>query len=249
MDSKELKILEARISDSIHKANDRKVPGFVGFLSASGALLAVETAKRERAKYMLFGGYEGAERVYFGAFPDWCEPEVHHFPIVKLRIKNRSDKKLTHRDVLGAFMSAGIERDTVGDILTNGKDPVAFVSEGIVGHITAFVDKIASAGVEIVRDDTDYLPVSLNFEELSGTVASLRLDCIVAELSNCSRNRSAELIESGLVSVNGLEATKITREICDRDIVTIRRVGKFVIDDTNSVTKKGRVALKYRKYV
>ena len=249
MDSKELKILEARISDSIYKANDRNVPGFVGFLSASGTLLAVETAKREKAKYMLFGGYDGAERVFFGAFPDWCEPEGHYFPIVKLRIKNRSDKVLAHRDVLGAFMSAGIERDTIGDILTNGKDLVAFVFEGIAGHIVAFVDKIASAGVEIVRDDTDYLPVSLNFEEMSGTVASLRLDCVVAELSNCSRNRSTELIEGGLVSVNGIEAVKLTREICDGDTVTIRRVGKFIIDDTNSVTKKGRVALKYRKYV
>lgn len=249
MDSKELKILEARISDGIHKANGRNVPGFVGFLDASGALSAVEAAKREKAKYMLFGGYDGAERVYFGAFPDWCEPDGHYFPIVKLRIKNRSDKALTHRDVLGAFMSAGIERDTVGDILTSGKDPVVFVSEGIAEHIIAFVDKIASAGVEIVRDETDYLPVCLNFEELSGTVASLRLDCIVAELSNCSRNRSTELIESGLVSVNGLEAVKLTREICDGDTVTIRRVGKFIIDDTNLVTKKGRVALKYRKYV
>lgn len=249
MDSKELKILEARISDSIYKANDRNAPGFVGFLSASGTLLAVETAKREKAKYMLFGGYDGAERVFFGAFPDWCEPEGHYFPIVKLRIKNRSDKVLTHRDVLGAFMSAGIERDTIGDILTNGKDLVAFVFEGIAGHIIAFVDKIASAGVEIVRDDTDYLPVPLNFEEMSGTVASLRLDCVVAELSNCSRNRSTELIEGGLVSVNGIEAVKLTREICDGDTVTIRRVGKFIIDDTNSVTKKGRVALKYRKYV
>lgn len=249
MDSKELKILEARISDSIRQAFERSVPGFVGFLDASGALSAVEIAKREKAKFTLFGGYDDAERVFFGAFPDWCEIEEHYFPIVKLRIKNRSDKALTHRDVLGALMSAGIERDTVGDILTSGKDPVVFVSEGIAEHVIASVDKIASAGVEITRDETDYLPVSTSFEELSGTVASLRLDCVVAELSNCSRNRSTELIESGMVAVNGLEAIKLTREIRDGDTVTVRRVGKFIIDDTNSITKKGRVALKFRKYI
>ncbi len=249
MDQKERSFLEARIVDSIRQADNRNVPKFVGFLDASGASAAVVLAKREKARYMLFGGYTDAERVYFGAFPDWGEPNGEDFPIAKLRIINRSDRKLTHRDVLGALMSAGVERDTVGDILLNDKDPVVFVSKGVAGHIMAHVDKIASAGVEIVLDQSDHLPVSVGFEELSGTVASLRLDCVVAEISNCSRNRSTELVESGMVAVNGLEVLKITAEIRDGDTVTVRRVGKFVIDDTSKITKKGRIALKYRKYI
>ncbi len=249
MNSKERSFLEARIVDCIRQCNDRNVPKFIGFLDASGASVATALAKSEGARFMLFGGFEGAERVYFGVFPDWCEPTDEDFPIVKLRICNRSDRALTHRDVLGALMSAGIERDTVGDILTSGKDPVIFVAEGIAGHIVAHVDRIAAAGVEIIRDESDYLPSSQGFEERSGTVASLRLDCVVGELSNCSRNRSAELIQGGLVSVNGLEAVKLTSEIKDGDTVTIRRVGRFVIDDTGHITKKGRIALKYRKYI
>ncbi len=249
MDPKELKILEARIVDSIRQADNRNAPRFVGFLDASGALSATNIAEHEKAKFVLFGGFDGAERVFFGVFPEWCEPDEGEFPIAKLRIRNRSDRALSHRDVLGALMSAGIERDTVGDILCNGQDPVVFVSQGVAPHIIGFVDKIASAGVEIVRDESDYLPVSDSFEELSGTVASLRLDCVVAEIANCSRNRSAELIEGGLVAVNGLEVTKITSEIGNGDTVTVRRVGKFVIDDTGKVTKKGRIALKYRKYI
>lgn len=249
MDQKELQFLEARIVDSIRQCDNRNVPRFVGFLDATGASAAVTLAKREKARFMLFGGYQQAERAYFGVFPDWCEPDGAEFPIVKLRIVNRSDRELTHRDVLGALMSAGIERDTVGDILTSGKDPIVFVSEGVASHIEAHVDKIASAGVEIVRDTSDYLPISVGLEECSGTVASLRLDCVVAEISNCSRNRSVELIEGGLVAVNGLEALKITMEIRDGDTITVRRVGKFIIDDTSKLTKKGRIALKYRKYI
>ncbi len=249
MDNKERSVRDARIADCIRQCRERSVPKFLGFLDASGAASAVEISKRENAKYMLFGGYDDAERVYFGVFPEWCEPEEKQFPIVRLKIKNKSQRTLTHRDVLGALMSAGIERDTVGDILASGGDPVIFVAESVAPHIAAHIDRIASAGVEIVRDDGEDLPQSNGFEELTGTVASLRLDCVVAEMANCSRSKACELINGGLVAVNGLEAVKITAEIKSGDKITVRRVGKFVVDCADRVTKKGRIAFEYRKYI
>ena len=249
MDQKERSVVEARLFDCVRQCRDRNIPKFVGFLDASGAARAVTVSRSENAKTMLFGGYSEAERVFFGAFPDWCEPNGEDFPIVKLRVCNKSGRILSHRDVLGALMSAGIERDAVGDILTGQGDSAVFVFEGIAAHIESHVDKIASAGVEIVRDNTDFLPSGGGFLQLTGTVASLRLDCIVAEIANCSRSKASELIVSGQVAVNGLEVNKITAEIKNGDIVTVRKVGKFVIDNTDRITKKGRIAFEYRKYI
>ena len=110
MDAKERRFLEARINEALNIAETRGVPKFVGFLDLAGITVAGETASRSSVKYMLYGGYPEAERVCFGAFPDWCEPEPQMFPITRLRICNKSTVKLSHRDVLGALMSAGIER-------------------------------------------------------------------------------------------------------------------------------------------
>lgn len=249
MDAKERRFLEARINEALNIAETRGVPKFVGFLDLAGITVAGETASRSSVKYMLYGGYPEAERVCFGAFPDWCEPEPQMFPITRLRICNKSTVKLSHRDVLGALMSAGIERDTVGDILIGDGDPVVFTLPAVAEHIKAHIIKIASAGVEIVEDNETAASVSKRFEEKSGTVASMRLDCVVSEIADCSRGKAVELIESGMVSVGGLEVLKITAEVKCCDIISVRRMGKFVIDECSRITKKGRIALLYRKYI
>ncbi len=249
MDSKERQYLEAQLRDAVLLSETRGIPKFVGFLDEGAVTVAEAVAKRLGAKYSLYGGYEEAERVYFGAFPDWCECDGEQFPIVRLKILNKGSEVLTHRDILGALMSAGIERNTVGDILVGDGYSVVFVARTVAEHIKAHIIKIKSSGVEIIEDSKVALPIAHSFEERSGTVASLRLDSVVAELCNCSRSRAVELIESGMVAVCGLEVTKLTAEVKKGNTVTVRRYGKFVIDDCDKVTKKGRIALKYRKYI
>lgn len=249
MDPKEKEYLEARLADAAEQCRTRETPKFVGFLDSAGAAAAVRAASSSGTRFLLFGGYEGAERVYFGAFPDWCEPDGEMFPIAKLKIINKSGRELRHSDFLGALMSLGLERDTVGDILVGKKESFVFVSESVADYIVSQVTKIGSGGVEVSRDSSKVLPESGGFSERSDTVASKRLDCVVASLASCSRGKAAELIESGLVSVGGLEVTKITKEVAEGDVIAVRRVGKFVIDGISDVTKKGRLVLKYKKYI
>ena len=249
MDAKERQFLEAKIHDAVRRCNSQSVPQFVGFLDSAGAGIATSVAIKEKTKFILFGRYKSAERVYFGAFPDWCEPDSSLFPMIRLKIINKSSRELSHRDVLGAFMSAGVERDTIGDILTGDGNTLVFVSSTVAKHLTAHIIKIASAGVEIVEDKETEINIVNRFEELSGTVASMRLDCVVAELCNCSRNKDSVFIESGMVAVGGLEVLKLTFEVSKDDVISVRRAGKFVIDECDRLTKKGRIALKYRKYI
>lgn len=249
MDSKEKEFLASRLTDAINNASKRSVPKFVGFLDASGAAVAQRIAKSNNAKYMLFGGFSNAERVYFGAFPDWCEPKGEMFPIVMLKITNKSDRELKHSDFLGSLMALGLERDTVGDIVVGGKESFVFVSESVAEYIILQVTKIGSSGVEIVKDTTAEISQTFKFSQHSDTVASLRLDCIVASITNVSRGKAVEFIESGIVALNGLEVTKVTKDVVSGDVITIRRKGKFIIDSANDITKKGRIVLKYRKYI
>lgn len=249
MDSKEKEFLEARLFDAVRQCEVRDIPRYVGFLDSAGAAVAVNAADRSKVGYLLFGGYEDAERVCFGVFPDRLEPSCDGFPIVKLKILNKSGAKLRHGDFLGALMALGIERDTVGDILVGEKTSFVFVIESVAEFIVSQLLKIGSCGVEVSVDTTDELPQSAGFAEMSDTVASKRLDCVVAALASCSRGQAAELIDSGLVAVNGLEVTKVTKEVYEKDVIAVRRKGKFAIDEISNVTKKGRLVLKYRKYI
>ncbi len=248
MDSGEKDILTARLKDAVRMSDMRNVPKFVGFLDSSGVALASAVAKNEKARWRLFGGYEDAERVYFGVFPDWCEYDDSAYPIKKLRIINRSSRALEHREVLGTLMSLGIERDTVGDILPDDRDVVLFVSETVAEFIVSQVTKIASCGVDITVDDTDYMPTPKGFTEFSDTVASTRVDAVVSAIANCSRSTALELLSAGFVAVNGLEVQKASKEITEGDTVTVRKKGRFIIDSVSEHSKKGRIILKYRKY-
>ena len=249
MDSGEREYLEARINDSVRRCGLRSVPAFVGFLDASGAALAEKIGRRERAVYKLYGGYDGAERLYFGVFPEWCEPDIGAFPIVRLKITNKSRNEFTHRDVLGTIMSLGLERDTVGDIIVGGRESFVFVSDFVSQYIITQLTKIASCGVEITADSVSEMPAVNRFSEGSDTIASARLDCVAAALGNFSRSSAAEVISAGMVSVNGTETLKPTVEIAGGDIISIRKRGRFIVDAISDRTKKGRIILKYRKYI
>ena len=86
-------------------------------------------------------------------------------------------------------------------------------------------------------------------QQRSGTVASMRLDCVVSELINRPRSEASELIERGMVTVNHLTVTKLTAEPEAGDVITVRGSGKFKIDDESGVSRKGRIILLYSKYI
>lgn len=248
MDKREQEFLRSRIKDAVRQSFTRNALRFVGFLDSSAMAVAENEAKHLNARFTFFGGYEEAERCFFAALPEWSNGEKDLFPVTKLKITNKSDRSLSHRDILGSLMAQGIERDTVGDILTSHPCSVVFVASSVAEHILLSVDKIGNCGVSVEVDASDFLPFAGSFLELSDTVASQRLDCVVASLAKTSRGRAAELIENGLVAVGGIEVLKVTKTVTAGDVISVRRVGKFQIDSINDRSKKDRIILKYRKY-
>jgi len=239
----------ARITDAVKICEQKDSPRFVGFLSAAEAAAAINIGNKLHANYMMFAGFDGGERVCFGAFPSFCTPSEEMFPISAITFSFRESDKLSHRDFLGAFMGLGVERDTIGDILIGTGKAVAFVQKRIAKYILTQIDKVGSAGVKVTEGCDINLPQGGGFENLTDTVASLRLDSVIASLVKCSRTVAAQIIESGLVAINGVPHDKITFGVKNTDKISVRVKGKFVIDDTSDVSKKGRIILKYRKYL
>ena len=160
----------------------------------------------------------------------------------------RAGDKLTHRDFLGSFMALGVERDVIGDILVGEGRCVAFFRQEMAPYFLDNIRKIGRVGVKAEEGAKEPLPVRREFKELSGVVASQRLDCLVAFLCKTSREKAAGLITAGLVMRNHRESLSPSQRTEEGDVLSIRGHGKFQIDRLGPLTSKGRLSVLCRKY-
>ena len=133
MNGDERKLLEARLADCVRLGEKR--PAFLGFLELSERAEAEAYLRRARAEnWCFFGGWEDAERVMLGVFPDYLEADASLFPLLGLTIRFRKQDTLSHRDFLGSFMAQGVVRASVGDILVEAGRAVLFVKTELAPH-------------------------------------------------------------------------------------------------------------------
>ena len=242
----DIKLLTARINDLKQICQKSNSPKFIGFLNTEETAVAVKQFNRAE-KYTFFGGYDSAERVMLGVLPEWCDDPK--FPIAAVTFSYRMCDRLSHRDFLGALMALGITRETVGDILIEDGRAVVFVTSDFSKFVLTQIEKVGNVGVTLSEGYDTPLPQMGKKLECSETVASVRLDCVVAAICNMSRTQASEKITDGLVMVNSVCITKPTLSVRAYDKITIRQKGKFEILSCNEMSKKGRIILKYNKYI
>ena len=86
MNGDERKLLEARLADCVRLGEKR--PAFLGFLELSERAEAEAYLRRARAEnWCFFGGWEDAERVMLGVFPDYLEADASLFPLLGLTVR------------------------------------------------------------------------------------------------------------------------------------------------------------------
>ena len=93
------------------------------------------------------------------------------------------------------------------------------------------------------------MPAAHAFQEIAGTVSSLRLDCVAALLIRESRETTARLIRSGLVTVNSAVEESVSFQLHAGDKISVRGYGKFQISEIGSPTKKDRLHITCQKYI
>ncbi len=243
------KLLAARIGDALRLSELTGSFKTVGFLSESEKAEAQKLALGIGGKFCFFGGFNGAERAVFFALPDWCDNPQELDIISSLTLSFPQSYTLSHRDFLGALMSLGITRQTVGDILVESGRAVVFLLSDIVPTVVYGLSKVGNVGVSVSAGFCEPLPGLSNCTEVSFTVASARLDSVIADLLGTSREKAKLILNDGLVSLNGFTVTKPTRTILVGDRITIRGKGRFDLVSDCGVTKKGRTVLRFNKYI
>ena len=235
--------LSKRIEDLISRAERKNILAHSAFLDAAESAEAALFLRRQSgAAYLFSGGYEDAERQMLFILPDYIEKE-YFTPdeyITAIRVSHTFGE-LTHRDYLGSLMGLGIKRETLGDILVLEGRAYIICTAQISGYIMSNLEKIGRIGVkcEICPLSALEIPEPV-FDEVTGTVASLRADALTSLAFGISRTVAADMIRDGKLSLNHIELLNPAEDISDGDLLSLRGFGRAKLADIGGTSKKGR---------
>ena len=221
---------------------------FTGFLDERLQDLArAQLARLAWQGHLFFGGYPDAERVVLALYLRE-PPAAEQFPVVCLRIGCKNAERLIHRDYLGALMGLGLKREGVGDILPDAEGALVLALPAAARLIET---ELTEVGRERVTVAPAPLPQSAGEpagEPLRISVASLRLDAVLAALLHLSREQAAALIRSEKVLVNHIVRSAPATPLAEGDLLTIRGTGRFRLQELCGQSKKGRSFVSCIKY-
>ncbi len=260
------KLLLSRLSDGLERAERGElVCGH--FLTPSDIALVVEYIRERKMtdRIFFFGGYIAAERKRFFVLPSYlsdfegdnaeklkeCFPEELSAAVQAILVRGSGYRALSHRDYLGSILSLGLERDALGDIvLLDATSAVIFCGEKIADFLLETLEKVANDKVSLSRftADESFVPKRTT-QRITDTVASERLDCIVAALTNLSREKAQTLIRSGDCEVDYLSEERCDLLLTPPTTLTLRGYGKYTLLAFDGETKKGRLRMVAEKYV
>jgi len=187
-----------------------------------------------------WGGYEQAERKRMLLAPYECED---NFEIVTLKGRcHRAQRQLTHRDVLGAMMHLGIERDQFGDLLVHDEEIYLFVRKELQDFVCTSLTKIARYPIRFAVYE-GAVSHENDIAWRASTISRPRLDCIVAACVHASRDKADALIKGKCVKVDHLPLEDC-KFLCNNNCtVSIRGYGRFLVRISDRTSRKGRMVI------
>ena len=242
----EVEQLKKRILELARRAEARGVPVETEFLTPAEQL---ELTRLRPGPFAFDGGFEAAERRCAVLLPwDGCEWESR---VVCLEIAPTGEKfagELSHRDYLGSLMALGLRRETMGDIVVQGKRAYLFCLESVAGYISQQLEQVRRTHVRVGVCDPGCVQPPEAPRESSVTVSSARLDALVAAVYRLSRGEAQRLFERELVLVNSLPPRSPGLAAKEGDVISVRGHGRFVFLAAAGETRKGRTRALVRVY-
>ena len=233
---------EKRFDELARRAAYGREAVFTRFIEASSLDACRHAANVNGVKAFFHGGYPDAERVVCG-FSDSAIDEAE-YPVACVEITwNAKFAKCAHRDILGAVMALGLERDSTGDIIVAGNGKAyLFAHEDIAPYIAS---ALTSAGRTTLKNRVYKGEITVPEPEGSYrriTAASERLDAVIQETYDMSRSEAQRLITSGMVKYDHAEQTHTDFKVKEGAVISVRTRGRFRITSSGGVTRRGRLA-------
>lgn len=259
-EGEEDKLLVSKLLDKIEFVEKRNSVENTDFLDIHQRGILERVLKIVKYKnYMIYGGYENAERTMIILYPEKLETvfENNYFDynnilqVIRIILPNEMRGKYSHRDYLGAVIKVGIKREKVGDIIVSldGADIIA--TKEMASYLTTSLSELtrfSKSNFEMHKiEELNIAPPKT--EIINIIVPSMRMDSIVSEMIRTSRSKAMEYIEAERVFINSELVTKNAKMLKENDMITIRGKGRFKINKILNSTKKGNLVIEIEKYV
>ncbi|MHA6484714.1 YlmH family RNA-binding protein [Paenibacillus sp. strain BS8-2] len=200
----------------------------------------------------LDGGYEEAERrrAIIGPHYRSLDHEPADIAVLAVNAPGGGQLELDHGDFLGALLGLGIKRDRIGDIHVHESDAHIIVTGEIADYLNIHLRQVHRLSVL-----TDILPldelraIKVKLEEISLTVASMRLDGIASDVYRVSRSKIVDPIKAGRCRVNWKTEEDPSEQLKEGDVISFKGLGRFKVLEADGVTKKGRIRVKIGKFI
>lgn len=259
---KERDILISHTLDLKEKAATESVIMSTSFMSVDelSDLIRAERINNEFVDTFYYGGYEEAERkillfvpVFYDVESDFLEDfleENDANPLQLLKVKKDKFATLSHRDYLGALMALGLKREVIGDIIVDNEGCSIICLKSISEYIEKNLKQAGRGQLTVFPGNLNELrKKGSNSETVFVSVASLRLDCLVAAVFRLSRSSALSSIVQGIVYVNDIQLLKPDYVLKQGDKLVCRGKGKSVISEILGENKKGRIHLNIKRYL
>lgn len=266
----QLKLLLSHVDDLCRRA-EGGVIGNTSFLTMREQIeIDRHIGSAEKKVTCYWGGYEGSERKMLFCLPDYVSDGIG-LPVrdlgmeelrpwldetwtecmAVLQVKGSGYRELDHRSYLGSLLSLGIERSVIGDIVVQTPHQALVICERKIADY--LLTSWKTVGADTVKVSVITLPedfrVEKKFETIHDTIASDRLDCVLAALTNLSREKAQGMIRAGLVDVDFITEQRADRSVPSGAMLSVRGYGRYEMVGTDGVTRKGRLRLIAKKFI
>lgn len=196
--------------------------------------------KEDDVKLWQFGGGDHNERKRVLITPYYEQVQADDFGLCLLQASYQEKfSTLTHRDVLGTFISLGLKRDKLGDILVADGVIQIIVAAEIAAFVQLQMTMVKRMKIKLEEKPLSaYIEQQTNWNEMGKTVSSLRLDTMLKEIYNISRKEAAEYIKKQFVKVNFKLVEDVKFQVHEQDIISVRSKGRSKLIRIEGRTRK-----------
>ncbi len=254
-EAREDQLLLAKLYDRLTGGERKNIPASTCFLTGREQILGKRLVERLKLPNVYdFGGAPEAERRVLCYIPDYYSPEDflmgQEGPVSALRAEFSEYDTLTHRDFLGSIMGRGLKRDVVGDLFVGKRQCDFLVLREMASYLCSHLLSVGRASVRVSEIALSELIVPpRNTKAIHDTVASLRLDSVMAAGFRIGRSKAREYISAGKTERNHMITAKADREVQEGDLISARGLGKFRVAEVKGMTKKGRISLTLERFL